>query len=1295
MPVSRLRLGAIAAGLSLALAAAGFAREVGRFGWNDGGAIQHIEADLGRRIVDRARALEQRASSVANDAALIAAATASRDALPDLFTSLNRDSVSRDDNISSTVWVPAGSAGGYRVIAWSSGPAEDVPSDVLSRAPVLTVAPGAGGLRLVYVHPIVRGDRRIAVASAETAIATNVRAAVFPRAFVLASPVGSIPVAPAGEPLAAPAGSARVRISSAAGGALLDAAIDPNQVAAARRTFRWRSAVLALLPWVVWLMMMAATVLRGRPSGGPIGPWLVASAGACILIAAAGTLFVLLGHAADVPPAWLQAGGAIACLAIAAAGPGGAWWRRLPRALPSQRAWRWSLEHLAGGAVLGAGLVAMALIWRDRINPTSLENWQLPILASDVTSLAALCAVLLAQIAVSWAMAGVLGMLAARWEVTGGKPRDWGAIALWILPSVAVTAFPMAGVVLPAPAALVGPVAAVTFGVLSLAIRRHYRSTSEARRLVFRFVALVAPILAVYPLAAVSAGLATRSTIEGEYGPNTLAAQQPSALMAVLTQAQREVDALPQLESLLRSKTGQGVGSESAFTAWAQTVLFRDRYTSEIELYGADKALVSRFSLNVPEFGALYQSGETVWQGKGCGWASFAEVAKSGPDERPMLHSERGVCAPDGTLLGAVVLHLIPDYRALPFVSTANPYYEVLASTDRPRTGTAINDLQLVVYGWNLHPVFVSGRVSWPLDAEIDQRLYNSRTPFWRDLVAGDRTYHVYFLSDRAAVYAIGYASPTALQHVTRLSEAAAVLMGLFILYLTAATLTAPLWRGRPTALGRLFFEIRASFYRKLFLFFVLAAVGPVALFAITFGAYMADKLREDVEAEAASVVTVARRVFDELSVVQSRPGLAGPGTTDDVMAMIRQMVEQDVNLYEGAGLAATSQRDLFDSGLLPTRTPALVYRDIVLNRRPVSVVADRIGSFRYLVAAAPVTSAGYARDTILTVPLATRQREIEREIDELTRRVLAGTVLLVVFAAALGASVAARVSDPVARLTRATRLIAAGRLDERLVADTADELGRLVEDFNSMTETLVAQRAELARTNQLKAWAEMSRQVAHDVKNPLTPIQLAAEHLQRVHDDRGRPMGPVVEQCLTTILKQVKLLRRIAGEFSTFATQPVARIETVHVADLVTSVVDPYRAGLPANVRLETRLPEGLPPIRCDRTLIARALTNLVENALQAMPDGGTITVTARREDDSLLLSVTDTGVGMDAESARRAFEPYFSTKTGGSGLGLANAKRSVESSGGNVSLESEPGRGTTVMFTLPLDAPDVPASS
>jgi len=203
----------------------------------------------------------------------------------------------------------------------------------------------------------------------------------------------------------------------------------------------------------------------------------------------------------------------------------------------------------------------------------------------------------------------------------------------------------------------------------------------------------------------------------------------------------------------------------------------------------------------------------------------------------------------------------------------------------------------------------------------------------------------------------------------------------------------------------------------------------------------------------------------------------------------------------------------------------------------------------------------------------------------------------------------------------------------------------------------------------------------------------LAAEHLQRVHDDARRPLGPVVDQCLTTILKQVRLLRQIASEFSTFAGSPTARMERLDVGALVGSVVEPYRAASRESTDIRTALPPDLPPIRGDRTLLARALTNLVENALQAMPNGGVLRIEAKADGGEVEIRVIDTGVGMDAEGVGRAFEPYFSTKTGGSGLGLANAKRNIELCGGHVSLSSQPRAGTTVTVRLPVEPPAGPA--
>jgi signal transduction histidine kinase len=407
----------------------------------------------------------------------------------------------------------------------------------------------------------------------------------------------------------------------------------------------------------------------------------------------------------------------------------------------------------------------------------------------------------------------------------------------------------------------------------------------------------------------------------------------------------------------------------------------------------------------------------------------------------------------------------------------------------------------------------------------------------------------------------------------------------------------------------------------------------------------------------------------------------------DDVMVWISQLIDQDVNVFAGARLAATSERDLFASGLLPERTPDDVYRAIALQRLPRYVGEDHIGTFPYMIAAAPVRAG--AQDGILTVPLTNRQRDIEREIDELDRGVHLAALCFILLGAGIGLSMAERIADPVRRLTRATRQIARGDFDARIAVRSADELRRLVDAFNSMASELKAQRAQLERTHRLEAWAEMARQVAHEIKNPLTPIQLSAEHLRRVHADRGEPLGEVLEGCVSAILGQVTLLRRISAEFSSFASAPTAKPAPVDVAELVAEVVEPYRAPLAGRIDVVNRVAPPLPPAFVDRTLIARALVNIVENALHAMPGRGSLRIDAIAEGDRVVIEVRDSGLGMDEEALARAFEPYFSTKTTGTGLGLPIALRNVEVNGGTLDVESRKGEGTTVRMTLPTAAP------
>jgi nitrogen fixation/metabolism regulation signal transduction histidine kinase len=319
-------------------------------------------------------------------------------------------------------------------------------------------------------------------------------------------------------------------------------------------------------------------------------------------------------------------------------------------------------------------------------------------------------------------------------------------------------------------------------------------------------------------------------------------------------------------------------------------------------------------------------------------------------------------------------------------------------------------------------------------------------------------------------------------------------------------------------------------------------------------------------------------------------------------------------------------------------------------------------------------------------VPLASRQQEIEREIDELDRGVQLSALVFVLLGAGIGFWMAERIGDPVKRLTRASRRIAAGDLDARVAVRSADELQRLVESFNAMASELQRQRGRLERTNRLEAWAEMARQVAHEIKNPLTPIQLSAEHLRRVNQDQGTPLGPVLDNCVETILQQVRLLRQIAGEFSSFASTPTPRPQAVDLGEVVHEVLGAYATGLEGRVRVAVRLDPDLPPVVADRSLLGRALTNVIENALHAMPGGGSLEVDVAQAGPEATIAVRDTGVGMDEDALARVFEPYFSTKAIGTGLGLTIARRNVELHDGTIAVESRKGVGTTVTLRIPF---------
>jgi nitrogen fixation/metabolism regulation signal transduction histidine kinase len=291
--------------------------------------------------------------------------------------------------------------------------------------------------------------------------------------------------------------------------------------------------------------------------------------------------------------------------------------------------------------------------------------------------------------------------------------------------------------------------------------------------------------------------------------------------------------------------------------------------------------------------------------------------------------------------------------------------------------------------------------------------------------------------------------------------------------------------------------------------------------------------------------------------------------------------------------------------------------------------------------------------------------------------------LLAVAAAAALGRWLAALQTAPLEALRAASARVAAGDLSARVGLRPEGEVGELVEAFDVMTEELQRGRDRLLASERVAAWREVARALAHELKNPLTPIAMSVELLR---DARDRPdFGEILDESTRAIGEEVRRLRRIVDEFSRFARLPAPSLQLVPAGELAQALLALYPTP-PPGVELARAVEPGLPGVHADRDQVLQVLHNLVKNALEAMPDGGRLTLGAHLEGDQVVFRVGDTGPGIAPDLLPRLFEPYVTAKAGGTGLGLAIARRIVEEHGGRIEVASRPGAGATFSVRLPV---------
>jgi len=1252
-----------------------------------------IQAALLRQRSDEAslraestlRGLRDAAATAAKLPDVSAALEGGRASLPQAFTRLETLAASLPEGTSVAVLTPE-----LRPVAWTGRAADLSPlrSRPLPDAAELLVLEGSVSTQAVALAPVQDATgRRIGFASAELALAVrrNIRNDYLRDYDLLAGddPLVSVryvdsrqqpPVSPP-----APEGGLTLPLRSPSGRPLAFVSLRAPELALRLRELNggYRPLIsglalallLALTLEVHTLSFCFGALVLARIVVLSLGPPLPEAASALLSPAAYASELPAFGPLLRSPIDALLAAG----LALT-----GALWLLAWASSRSAKSARPLL--VVAGDLASLALLTLAFAWIFDIVTRSSVDLAAVALAPREPAAFALQASALLILAAALAAAAAVQCLAGP---SGRAALHPARLLAWlVLGLAAARLWPRQALGLPLLPVLLLLATAAAAGALRSAWRARLRASGAGALALTALAALFAIAALLHPTLVHYDDKALRAQIEQQEAPLVL--RQPEWRERALVEAARRIDELGLLD---RDPGGPQAPQleELAFATWSSTDLAALGVSSAVEIQDAAGRVSSRFALNLPALGAARRS-----LPRSAEWEISRERVTVASAERPVLHARR-LLGSEAGVLGAVHLYVADDFWNLPFLAGQDPYSVLYRRT--PGDLGRRRPLDLVVWNERLGLVFASSERPPALDRDLARRARQSERGVWATLPLDAAAHHVFLFSDGTLIFGLGYPRLGAGRFLADTLETALSFLLLALGALAVVMLARAALGRRSLTIPAFVRAVRRRFTLRLFAAFLAVAALPVIVLQGLVGRFVGERLRAGADAQALELAAVARKAIEDFALFQSDEAPGEQPVTDDALVWVASLIRNDLDVFDEGRLAASSKRDLYASGLLPPRVSGPVYRALAFEGRPAVLRTETIGGFSYRVVSVPVRL-GAGGPQILSIPLALREREVESAVEGLTRTIRLTAVFFLGLAAALAHSIARRISGPVRALTQATRRVAGGDLEARVRPETRDELSELVESFNQMSQELQKQRVELERSNRLAAWAEMARQVAHEVKNPLTPIQLSAEHLRRVFAQGGTDFRATLDACTATILGQVAKLREIATEFSAFARPAAPPEEPIDLGPLLRELAAVY-AATPPGVTLSLEAPAGPLPLRGERRLVERAVVNLIENALQAVGDSGRVAIRARPGSGTLRLEVEDDGRGLEPATLARAFEPFFSTRAGGSGLGLALVKKIVEDHGGRVWLEPLGSRGTRAVVELPLAAAPSAAAS
>lgn len=407
----------------------------------------------------------------------------------------------------------------------------------------------------------------------------------------------------------------------------------------------------------------------------------------------------------------------------------------------------------------------------------------------------------------------------------------------------------------------------------------------------------------------------------------------------------------------------------------------------------------------------------------------------------------------------------------------------------------------------------------------------------------------------------------------------------------------------------------------------------------------------------------------------------------EDLNQLVRNL-NLDFNLYDEEGqLYYSSQPKIFEQKIVSERMNPEAFYEINKKGRTQYILPESAGKLKYIAGYSPFTDRSGKVTGYLNLPYFEKQNELNREISGFLSALINIYVLLFAMAVLVTLFISSRITKPLLLIQEKLKGFRMGKRNEPILYDRKDEIGQLVQEYNRMLDELTMSADKLAQSERESAWREMAKQVAHEIKNPLTPMKLSVQHLQRAWAENRADKEELLDKMSKTIIQQIDTLSNIATEFSNFAKMPEAIIRRIDVCSVLSSAVSLFRDT--PDIDFELNIPQEPLYIKADPDQLMRAFSNLLKNAIQSIPSEkkGKIQVDLEHgQDDHCTIKVTDNGIGIPENQKDKIFSPNFTTKSSGMGLGLSMVKNIVQMAGGTIWFTSKYNEGASFQIRLPL---------